>query len=55
MSDKRKIKLLRGCVVNGEPQNKGAVVETNGADARYLIGAKSAEAADDKKDKAAGK
>ena len=55
MSDTKTIKLIRGCVVNGEPHKLGALVEVSAADARHLITVGSAEEADPKKDKPAGK
>jgi len=44
----KRIKLLRGVVVNGETHNVGDVLECDPGDARYLIGCKSAEETKDK-------
>ncbi len=55
MSDQKSIKLIRGCVVNGEPQKAGDVIETSAGDARHLIAVGSAEPANTRKDKAPAK
>lgn len=51
----KKIKLLRGVVVNGEAHEKGATVDTDPSDARYLVAVGSAELVEGRKEKAAEK